>query len=52
MPLARPADDLFSDADSLTWPDGKRWERIDGETWDMTRMPSAVHQRAAGRCSR
>jgi Uma2 family endonuclease len=49
MPLAHPSDGRFSYADYLTWPEGERWELIDGETWDMTPAPTTVHQRLVGR---
>ena len=31
-------------ADYLTWEDGKRWELIDGEAYDMTPTPLTIHQ--------
>ncbi len=42
---ARKLDDHFTYADYLTWDDGKRWEIIDGEVWDMTPAPTLKHQR-------
>lgn len=35
--------------DYTTWPDGERWEIIDGEAYDMTPAPTTRHQQVAGR---
>ena len=35
----------FTYANYQTWPDGERWEIIDGEAYDMTPAPSIAHQR-------
>ena len=34
----------FTYADLLTWPEGERWELIDGVAYDMTPSPSRRHQ--------
>jgi Uma2 family endonuclease len=31
--------------DYLEWPDGERWELIDGEAYNMTPAPSRTHQK-------
>ena len=36
--------ELFTYADYLTWPDGERWELIDGEAYMMSPAPSRKHQ--------
>lgn len=36
-------------ADYLTWPEGERWELVDGEAFAMTPAPSFGHQRVTGR---
>ena len=41
---ARKLEDHFTYADYLTWDDGKRWEIIGGEVWDMTPAPNLRHQ--------
>ena len=35
--------------DILTWPEGERWELIDGVPYDMTPAPTRRHQRILGR---
>lgn len=30
--------------DYLTWPEGERWEIIDGEAFDMSPAPTPIHQ--------
>ncbi|MCO5760032.1 MAG: Uma2 family endonuclease [Chromatiaceae bacterium] len=40
----------FSWADYRRWPDGERWELIDGRAWAMAPAPSISHQTVAGRC--
>ena len=34
----------FTYADYLTWPDGERWELIDGEAYCMSPAPGSKHQ--------
>ena len=34
----------FTYRDLLTWPEGERWELIDGVAYDMTPAPSTSHQ--------
>jgi Uma2 family endonuclease len=36
--------DAFTYADYLTWPDGERWELIDGEAYMMSPAPNRKHQ--------
>ncbi len=36
--------ELFTYADYMTWPDGERWELIDGEAYMMSPAPSRKHQ--------
>ena len=48
MPLVRP-NERFTYADYLTWPEGERWELVDGEAFAMTPAPSFRHQRVTGR---
>jgi len=36
--------ELFTYADYLSWPDGERWELIDGEAYMMSPAPSRRHQ--------
>jgi Uma2 family endonuclease len=38
----------FCYEDYLTWPEGERWEIIDGRAYDMTPAPSFKHQRIVG----
>jgi len=40
----------FSWADYRQWPDGERWELIDGQAWAMAPAPSIKHQTVAGQC--
>lgn len=49
MPLAAQTARRCTYADYLTWPDGDRWELIDGEPHAMTPAPSLKHQRAISR---
>lgn len=42
----------YTYADYLTWPDGERWELIDGEIYDMSPAPSDEHQRISWELSR
>jgi len=46
--LALQPEDCFTYGDYLTWPEGERWEIIDGVAWDMSPAPSVVHQRVLG----
>ncbi len=34
----------FTYKDYLSWPEGERWELIDGEAYDMSPAPSRTHQ--------
>lgn len=38
------SDKKYSYADYLNWPDGERWEIIDGIPYDMSPAPSTKHQ--------
>lgn len=42
----------YSYADYLTWPEGERWELIDGDPHAMTPAPSFRHQRVVARLIR
>lgn len=42
---AHKLDDRYTYTDYLSWDDGKRWEIINGEVWDMTPAPLLKHQR-------
>ncbi len=47
VPVAHPLrspEQTYTYADYLTWPEGERWELIDGEPYDMTPAPSTAHQ--------
>ncbi len=37
-------DKKYNYGDYLTWPDGERWELIDGVAYDMSPAPSRIHQ--------
>ena len=37
-------DERFTYADYAKWPEGERWELIDGEAYDMSPAPSRHHQ--------
>jgi Uma2 family endonuclease len=41
---ARQLDVRYTYSDYLTWDDGKRWEIINGEVWDMSPAPTLKHQ--------
>ncbi len=43
------SEDRFSYVDYLKWPEGERWELIDGVAYDMTPAPSRRHQDISGR---
>ncbi len=50
--MAEPAKALsgtFTYGDYRTWPDGERWELIDGVAYDMSPAPMIKHQRMLGR---
>ena len=38
------ADDRFTYADYMTWPEDERWELIEGAAWDMSPAPNTEHQ--------
>lgn len=38
----------YSWADYLSWPEGERWELIEGEAWAMSPAPSRTHQVISG----
>lgn len=38
----------FTYDDYKTWPDGERWEIINGEAYNMTPAPTTRHQRISG----
>ena len=38
----------FTYADYLTWPEGERWELIEGEPMAMSPAPASLHQKVAG----
>jgi Uma2 family endonuclease len=47
MPL-RNHDTGFTYADYLTWPEGERWELIEGQAYAMSPAPSNLHQLIVG----
>lgn len=47
MPL-RNHQSGFTYADYLSWPDGERWELIDGQAYAMSPAPSNFHQLVVG----
>jgi len=50
MAIPKPMVDYkYSYADYLSWPDGERWEIIEGVPYDMSPAPSPVHQRTSVR---
>ncbi|OHD12571.1 MAG: hypothetical protein A2Y41_02610 [Spirochaetes bacterium GWB1_36_13] len=51
MSLALKDDRKFSYADYLSWKDGKRWEIIEGEVYDVSPAPSREHQKISIRLS-
>lgn len=44
MALPKTSDRRFTYADYLKWPDGERWELIDGEAFAMSPAPTISHQ--------
>jgi Uma2 family endonuclease len=44
MSQAAATDKKFTYGDYLNWPEGERWELIDGIPYDMTPAPSTTHQ--------
>ncbi|MBF0407711.1 MAG: Uma2 family endonuclease [Candidatus Riflebacteria bacterium] len=38
----------YTYGDYLTWPEGERWELIDGEAYDMSPAPTLNHQDILG----
>ncbi|MBI5014562.1 MAG: Uma2 family endonuclease [Deltaproteobacteria bacterium] len=49
MPLPSQTNGKLTYADYVSWPEGERWELIDGEAYDMTPAPTSRHQRISGR---
>jgi Uma2 family endonuclease len=47
LPLRQP-NPGFTYADYLTWPEGERWELIDGEAYAMSPAPTNFHQLIVG----
>jgi Uma2 family endonuclease len=48
--MSRPAEDkkIYTYGDYLHWPEGERWELIEGNPYNMTPAPSIEHQRISG----
>jgi Uma2 family endonuclease len=46
--LALKTDREFTYGDYLTWPEGERWEIIDGSAYDMSPGPTIDHQLISG----
>ncbi len=42
--VPRKTDDHYTYGDYLTWPEGERWELINGVAWNMSPAPSRAHQ--------
>lgn len=47
MPLSAMKTEGWTYADYLAWPEGERWELIDGQAWAMSPAPSTLHQRVS-----
>ncbi|MBF0255483.1 MAG: Uma2 family endonuclease [Gammaproteobacteria bacterium] len=47
LPALKP-EPRFTYADYCSWPEGERWELIDGQAWNMCPAPSRQHQQIAG----
>jgi Uma2 family endonuclease len=47
-PLAKKLNEKFSYADYQNWPEGERFELIDGVPYDMNPAPNTEHQTIAG----
>jgi Uma2 family endonuclease len=47
-PPQRHSKSGFTYADYLTWPDGERWELIDGDAYAMSPAPTNTHQLIVG----
>jgi Uma2 family endonuclease len=47
-PSALPRDRRYTWTDYQNWPEGERWEIIDGVAYNMSPAPSTRHQRVAG----
>ncbi|OHD11028.1 MAG: hypothetical protein A2Y41_02745 [Spirochaetes bacterium GWB1_36_13] len=45
MSLAVKHDQIYTYSDYLSWNDGKRWEIIEGNIFDMSPAPSREHQK-------
>lgn len=52
MAPPKTSDSRFTYADYLKWPDGERWELIDGEAYAMSPAPTISHQTIAGQLFR
>lgn len=52
MALPKTSSCRFTYADYLKWPDGERWELIDGEAFAMSPAPTISHQTLAGQLFR
>lgn len=50
--MGNPAVDLderFTYRHYRTWPEGERWELIEGQAWNMSPAPSTQHQELSGK---
>ena len=52
MALPKADEHRFTYADYLQWPDGERWELIDGKAYAMAPAPTISHQALAGQLFR
>ena len=52
MALPKADQHRFTYADYLQWPDGERWELIDGKPYAMAPAPTISHQMLAGQLFR
>jgi Uma2 family endonuclease len=48
MSQAAATEKKYTYGDYLGWPEGERWELLEGEPYNMTPAPSIEHQRVSG----
>lgn len=47
-PPIQKSDQKYTYGDYYTWPDGERWEIVDGDVYNMSPAPSPTHQELLG----